>query len=258
MESHWISVENFSCFPHGILWGIKPGPLFCRIAPSLKWSSSRNEGLGNSHVTHVHGMCLEWIVRMTPRVNQTKILWTLSHISLDSCLHCSAGVKWKWTLIMEMDTFSSVLGNWISSLTHVRVYLSCWTFFQNLRNFGRHPRISDASSQTRNFHISSSKCVREKFTENFNRLSEDGGKIRPPQQNQWGCGAGAETMKGAPTPESRHMALTPTLRSSVTPLTVGSFSKLYQTHFLVVSHKMFWWDCFAPAAPWTTAHPAPH
>jgi len=26
---HEVSIENFTCFPHGILWGIKPVPLSC-------------------------------------------------------------------------------------------------------------------------------------------------------------------------------------------------------------------------------------
>ena len=54
---------------------------------------------------------------------------------------------------------------------------------------------------------------------------------------QWrSCGFGrpdAEAMKSASLHphESRHVGLTPALLFSVTPLTVGSFSKLYQTHF---------------------------
>ena len=33
-ETHGVSMETFTCFcPHRMPWGIKPGPLFCRIAP---------------------------------------------------------------------------------------------------------------------------------------------------------------------------------------------------------------------------------
>lgn len=36
MDSNGISIENFTCFHHRILWHIKPRPLFCRIAKKIK------------------------------------------------------------------------------------------------------------------------------------------------------------------------------------------------------------------------------
>ena len=34
MKSHVVSMENFTCFLHGIPWGIKPGALFCILVSS--------------------------------------------------------------------------------------------------------------------------------------------------------------------------------------------------------------------------------
>jgi len=82
-----VSVENF-VFYHGIPWGIKSGPLFCRIAPNrwlqLNWSKTKFQSTDDSFPWALLCPWLKTNFKLTSLLRSSMISITLGPVSITS------------------------------------------------------------------------------------------------------------------------------------------------------------------------------